>query len=73
MSHVSAWAVLGGTSDPPPCRWARSGRVLKSFAQPTEPQFFLLGNALGARTQTSTNLPGRPACPLGFGKWWRRN
>eukprot|EP00959_Pyramimonas_sp_CCMP1952_P139542 2920353-Pyramimonas_sp.AAC.1 len=42
------------------CRWARSRRVLRSFAQSMEPQPSLLRSLYGARTPNSAIYPGFP-------------
>ena len=51
---------------PPPCRWARSWRVLKSFAKSPEPQSSVLRSLLGARSPNSQIFLGFPREPWGF-------
>ena len=47
----------------PPCRWARSGRVLRSFAKSPEPQSSVLKSLLGARTPNSQIFLGSSRFP----------
>eukprot|EP00959_Pyramimonas_sp_CCMP1952_P352275 7380955-Pyramimonas_sp.AAC.1 len=51
--------------NPPPCRWARNGRVLGSFHYPSESQSSLLSVLEGPEPNFS-HLFGLPAVPLGL-------